>query len=151
MGDGAVRLPLSRRDMIAASFAVGEAPAPAADPALAAAEAWLAAEAETHRLVRRWGVREAWLAAHLPWVALSDAERRALPQARELYEIDARLAVLAQARSALLARLARLPAATPRGLAGKAAVAAAAVCPDDLPVEHRLLAGLARDLRRLCG
>lgn len=140
----------SRRDMVALPLIAPPAGGPD-DPALAACEAYLAAEAQSRRLALAWGRREAWLAEHHGWFALSEAARRRLPEGRALFEIDARLASLAALKAELLARLPRLPATNPRALAGKAEVAAQAIWPEEHLAGHRLVASLARDLKRFRG
>ncbi|HEX3363448.1 hypothetical protein, partial [Phenylobacterium sp.] len=88
--------PLSRRTILGvpAAFALTSAPmtSAVADDATRLCTRWLANEAETHRLWRRRDDMEGDLFHHHRWSSLTEAERQALPQARALHAIDARLA-----------------------------------------------------------
>lgn len=116
------------------------------DRTVALCEAWLAQDAEIGRLQGRWSEHETWLVRHHAWFRLSEAERRALPAAKPLRDIDARLDVLSDRRDELLGALPSLAAATPKALAAKLAVAARLVRPEDQPEAHRLIAAALRDL-----
>jgi hypothetical protein len=86
------------------------------DPTVAACDAWLAQQAEIARLGRLWSRRESWLAARFSWFRMSETERRALPEAQALYEIDARCDALWSENERLLRRLARLSATSLEGV-----------------------------------
>ncbi|HEX3365200.1 MAG TPA: hypothetical protein VHS75_09075, partial [Phenylobacterium sp.] len=87
---------LSRRAVLAvpAGLALTSAlvTSAAADDATRLCTRWLANEAEQHRLWRRRDDMEGDLFHHHRWSSLTEAERQALPQARALHAIDARLA-----------------------------------------------------------
>jgi hypothetical protein len=72
-----------------------------------------------------------------------------LPEARELREIDDRLEALDEQKQTLLALMPMLVATSPFGLAGKLAVAAIEVCPEENEQAHYLVASILRDLKAL--
>lgn len=156
---------LSRRGLIAgaaiapflgANAACSGRPTPTArpmtgavDPAIELARQCLALHRENERLHRRWGDVEAWLADNHNWFKLTEAQRRALPAARTLYDIDDRFAVLSKTRPRTMRRLRRTPATSIAGAIGKLRVVAAAIDPEEFPSAHRLLEATIGDLRTL--
>lgn len=154
-GGDAVRLPdLTRRSVMGAATAapilanLGE-PAAAADDLVVRCASFVAIDIRVGRLVRRWGDLEGE-AFKLPgWFKLSKEEQQALPQGREMAEIDRMLASLFEQREKLLAELPEVAATDPTGVAAKIAVAARAVDPEDYEETHHLIAGAARDLANM--
>lgn len=120
-----------------------------ADPAVELARHCLALHRENERLHRRWGAAEAWLVDNHNWFKLTDAQQRALPAARKLYDIDDRFAVLKKERPRTMRRLRRTPATSVDGAIGKLQVVAAAIDPDEFPSAYRLLEATIRDLKAL--
>lgn len=120
-----------------------------ADPAVIACENWLALRAEHERLARRWSRLEAKLAREHNYLGLSRRKQRALPEARELDDIDDQLEELHEQQRTLLAVLPTLAATSALGLAGKLAVAAVEVCPEENEEAHHLIASILRDLKAM--
>jgi hypothetical protein len=85
------------------------------------------------------------MAREYGWFALSQVERRALPQAGEMFEIEERLDKLSDAREHQLASLTKLKAKDLHGVASKLAVAARVLLHEGGPA-HRLVADTVRDL-----
>jgi hypothetical protein len=110
---------------------------------------WIALDQEIDRLSLRWSQIETALVAEFPWFQLSQAQRRALPQAAELFQIDERLEVLFHQRRRDLKALAKLKAQTPHAVASMLAVAARVLLYDESPAQPfittavRELAGMA--------
>jgi len=119
------------------------------DPAVELARHCLALHRENEQLHRRWGDAEAWLADNHDWFKLTEAQQRALPEARKLYDIDQRFAVLKKERPRAMRRLRRTPAKSLAGAIGKLRVVAAAIEPDEFPSAYRLLEATIRDLQAL--
>ncbi|MFT3728624.1 MAG: hypothetical protein QM759_12440 [Terricaulis sp.] len=120
-----------------------------ADQAVIACENWLALRAEQERLAGRWSRLEAKLAREQNYLSLSRRKQRALPEARELDDIDDQLEELHEQQQTLLAVLPTLAATSALGLAGKLAVAAVEVCPEENEQAHRLIASILRDLKAM--
>lgn len=120
-----------------------------ADPAVELARQCLALHRENERLHRRWGDAEAWLADNHEWFKLTEAQQRALPEARKLYDIDQRFAALKIERPRAMRHLRRTPAQSLAGAIGKLRVVAAAIEPDEFPSAYRLLEATIRDLNAL--
>jgi len=147
-----VRLPdITRRSVISAATAApvlantGE-PAAAEDDLIVRCASFVAIDIRVGRLVRRWGDLESE-AFKLPgWLKLSKDEQLALPQGREMADIDRMLSSLFEQRMKLLEELPGITANDPTGVAAKIAVAARAVDPEDHEEAHHLIAGAARDL-----
>ncbi len=143
---------LSRRTLVSGAAAtpllVGGSAAQT-DKSVIACENWLALHAEHQRLARRWSRLEAQLARTYNFLTLSRAQRRLLPEAAELYAIDDRLEELHEQERTLLALLPTLAATTPLGLAGKLAVAAIEVCPEENEEAHHLIASILRDFKAM--
>jgi len=123
--------------------------AAATDSSITACENWLALRAEHERLARRWSRLEAKLAREHNYLNLCRRQQRALPEARELDDIDDRLEELHDQQQTLLALLPTLVATSALGLAGKLAVAAIEVCPEENEETHHLIASILRDLRAM--
>lgn len=119
------------------------------DQSIIACENWLALRAEHERLARRWSRLEAKLAREHNYLKLSRRQQRALPAAQELSDIDDQLEELHEQQQTLLALLPTLVATSPLGLAGKLAVAAIEVCPEENEEAHRLIASILRDLKAM--
>lgn len=119
------------------------------DPVVELARQSLALHRENERLHRCYGTVEAWLVANHNWFKLTEAEQRALPAGRKLYDIHDRWAVLDKERPRSIRRLRRTPAASLAGVIGKLQVVAAAMEPDEFPSAYRLLVATIRDLRQL--
>lgn len=120
-----------------------------ADQSVVACENWLALRAEHERLARRWSRLEAKLAREHNYLSLSRRQQRALPEARELDDIDDQLEELHEQQQMLLAVLPTLAATSALGLAGKLAVAAVEVCPEENEEAHHLIASILRDLKAM--
>jgi hypothetical protein len=155
MSEGkAKRTAVSRRALIGAATAapvLGNANgmSAAADDLVVRCASFVAIDIRTGRLVRRWGDLESE-AFKLPgWFKLSKEEQLALPQGREMAEIDRMLSSLFEQREKLLAELPAVAANDPTGVAAKIAVAARAVDPEDHEEAHNLIAGAARDLANM--
>lgn len=119
------------------------------DPCINACENWLALHAEHQRLANRWCELEAELARSHNYLSLSRRKQRILPQAHELEDIDDRLEELHEGMQTLLALLPTMVATSDLGLAGKLAVAAIEVCPEENPEAHHLIASILRDFRSM--
>jgi len=92
---------------------------------------------------------EAKLAREHNYLSLSRRQQRALPEARELDDIDDQLEELHEQQQTLLAVLPTLAATSALGLAGKLAVAAIEVCPEENEEVHHLIASILRDLKAM--
>lgn len=119
------------------------------DPCINACENWLALHAEHKRLANRWCDLEAELERTHNYLSLSRRKQRLLPEMRELEDIDDRLDELHDEMQTLLALLPTMVATTDLGLAGKLAVAAIEVCPEENAEANHLLASILRDLKSM--
>jgi hypothetical protein len=152
--DEAKRTAVSRRTLIGAATAApvlanAGGDATTADDLIVRCASFVAIDIRVGRLVRRWGDLESE-AFKLPgWYKLSKEEQLALPQGREMAEIDQILSSLFEQREKLLAELPAVAANDPTGVAAKIAVAARAVDPEDHEETHHLIAGAARDLTNM--
>lgn len=154
--DKADRPHVSRRTVVGVGVAT-----PALSPALANVQtgegdlvdrcaAFLAVDVRIERLTSRWGALETMAAdAHKAWWDLAEDQRRALPEGREMADIDQTLKGLFRERERLLKGLPELATSGADGLLGKLVVAARAIHPDDEPLIHGLLAEAARDLAHM--
>lgn len=133
----------------AAPKLVVKALASAIDPVVELARQCRALHRENERLHRRYGTVEAWLADNHNWFRLTEAEQRALPAGRKLYDIHDRWAVLDKERPRTMRRLRRTPATSIDGVVGKLQVVVAAIDPEECSGAHRLLKATIRDLRML--
>ena len=136
---------LSAAPFLSASVAGATEP----DQCIAACENWLALHAEHKRLANRWCDLEAELERTHNYLSLSRRKQRLLPEARELEDIDDRLEELHQEMQTLLALLPTMVATSDLGLAGKLAVAAIEVCPEENPEAHHLIASILRDFQSM--
>ena len=112
---------------------------PQPDPLAVRCAEWLAIDFESDRLSRRWAALEAWLAEERRWFRLSEAERRRLPEAAEMFEIEERLDRLSEELEQRLESLTRLKATDLHGAASKLVVAARVLLHDAGPT-HGLVA-----------
>lgn len=144
---------LSRRKVVAA---LGSAPlladdrvtaAVATDPVLLLCAHYGELARRQERLMRQWGDREAWLGDNCDWFNLSKAEQRALPEAQQLYAIDAEYERCVRAGVRIVRRLRSVPALTVDGAAAKLSVVAEVIDPEDYPGAHRILLSTIEDLR----
>jgi hypothetical protein len=117
-----------------------------ADDATRLCTRWLTNEAETHRLWRRRDDVEDNLFHHHQWSLLTEAERQALPQARALHAIDARLARIHAEREALATKLPLTTATTRQGVMLKFRVVSDELEIQDFLDIHGLLKSAVRDL-----
>jgi hypothetical protein len=151
----------TRRTLIkatGAALAGAAAPLPAApasapshppDPVFDISKAWLSAQREIERLGRRWGRTEAWLRDNVGWSRLSEDERRTLPEAQTLHEIDARMDALSDENARRLRRPSRVRARTLDGLRSKLAIVVKSIEPDSHPLAYRLIVSMRRDLQAI--
>jgi hypothetical protein len=109
------------------------------DPLIARCADWLAIDLESDRLSRRWAALEARLVEECRWFSLSEAERRRLPEAAEMFEIEERLDRLSEELEQRLESLTRLKATDLHGAASKLVVAARVLRHDAGPT-HGLVA-----------
>ena len=136
---------LSAAPFLSASIAGAAEP----DQCVAACEHWLALHAEHKRLANRWCDLEVELERTHNFLSLSRRQQRLIPQARELEEIDDRLEELHEEKQTLLALLPTMVATSDLGLAGKLAVAAIEVCPEENAEAHHLIASILRDFKSM--
>lgn len=136
---------LSAAPFLGPSVAVALEP----DQCVAVCEHWLTLHAEHKRLANRWCDLEAELERTHNYLSLSRRKQRLLPQARELEDIDDRLEELHEEMQTLLALLPTMIATSNLGLAGKLAVAAIEVCPEENPEAHHLIASILRDFKSM--
>jgi hypothetical protein len=122
---------LSRRMVIGAvslAPAIAATPAtpcaPQADDLVGRCAAWLALDLEIDRLSLRWSALETTAVREFNWFRLSHAQRRAVPMAAKMDQIEAQLDALFKARKRGLKALHRLPARDVHGVASKLVVAA---------------------------
>lgn len=145
---------LSRRTLLgAASIAptvsrATIAPLLANETAARCAE-WIALDLEIGRLTLRWSQLETRMVRENRWFGFTEAERRALPQAAEMYEIDDILEALFHQRERMLEPLPRLKADTLHGVASKLAVAARLLQYEEHPARP-LVASAMRELAGMC-
>ena len=109
----------------------------------------LADEEEYARLSLRWDRLEQVMIRDHKWLELSDEQQRALPEAKELHEIDARLTALSGARAEILPLLASMAAANRRTLMLKLKVVLMLLLPDEQPEARTLLDSTLCDLGSL--
>ncbi|MDP3745620.1 MAG: hypothetical protein Q8Q88_01090 [Phenylobacterium sp.] len=107
----------------------------ATNDTVARCAAWLALDLEIDRLAVRWSQLETLMARSHRWFALTPAERRALPEAAEMFVIDDTLEALSRQRERMLQPLSRLKADTLHGVASKLAVAARLLQHEDNPAQ----------------
>ncbi len=144
----------SRRALIGGATVapfVAAAPASASDidQCVIACESWLTLHAEHKRLTNRWCDLEVELERTHKYLSLSRRKQRQIPEARELDDIDDRLEELHEQMRTLLVLLPAMVATSGLGLAGKLAVAAIEVCPEENAEAHHLIASILRDFKSL--
>ena len=144
--DTAKRTVVSRRALIGAATAApvlaNAGDASAADDLVVRYASCVAIDIRAGRMVRRWGDLESEAFALPGWFDLSKEEQLALPQGREMAEIDGILSSLFEQREKHLAELPKVAATDPTGVAAKIAVAARVVDPEDH--EEAITSSLAR-------
>jgi hypothetical protein len=142
---------VSRRTVIgagAASPVLGGVPHAAEDTVTRCAQ-WIALDLEIDRLTMRWAKLEALMAREFGWFALTDGEQKALPEAAEMFEIDARLEALSHQRERLLKPLSHLRAHTLHGVTSKLVIAARLVEHEENPAQP-FVANAIRELADMC-
>jgi hypothetical protein len=141
---------LSRRAILAVPAGLALAPDPSpqtiGDDATRLCKRWLANEAEMYRLWRRRDDMEGDLFHHHQWSLLTEAERQALPQARPLHAIDARLEKIYAEREALAPKLPLTTATSRQGVMLKFRVVSEELQIQDFLDIHGLLKSAVRDL-----
>lgn len=155
MGDSA-RLPaIPHRSSCAARAGpplcatTGNQPTQLTNEPVAVCARWLAIDFEIDRLALQWARLETQMAREFGWLSLSQVERRALPQAAEMFEIEERLDRLADEREHGLTSLAKLKAEDLHGVASKLAIAARVLRHDGGPA-HQLVADAVNALATRC-
>lgn len=125
------RLPApSRRDVLGAAasapavVSANARCAPVANELVARCASWLALDLEIDRLSKRWSELETQAVYQFDWFKLTSTQRRRLPMAQEMDEIEGRLSELFNVRRAGLAVLRKLRPTDIHGTASKLAVAA---------------------------
>ncbi len=118
------------------------------DRAADACAAWLARQAEHHRLTLEWQEIETRLCKEHDWLNLSVKRRRRLPEQRTLDALDSRIRALHSQNQKALREILRLAAATPRAMERKLEVALVIVSFDEEDA-HRLIKSILRDYRAL--
>jgi hypothetical protein len=96
---------------------------------------WIALDHEIDRLALRWSKLETLMVRQHGWFALNPFERRALPEAAEMFAIDDRLEALSRQRERLLKPLAQLPAVTVNAVASKLVIAARLLQHEEAPAQ----------------
>jgi len=109
-------------------------------------ESLLASQEETARLSLRWARLEQDMVEHNRWLELSEAEQLALPAAREMHEIDARLAALNEEREEMLPLIEALAAVDRRALMLKLQIVRMLLLPEENPQGRALFDSALRDL-----
>lgn len=157
-GGGGTRPPaLSRRAVLVGTSAAATAPTLTHSAGKAAEaltptrgvkpyERYLHIDARISRLQRRWGRLESYLADQHDWLRLTEAERRAVPGAQELRDIDGMLDLLFEEREKLLAELPVRGATSLEVVIARLAVAERLIWRDDFPEAHAMIAGAREDL-----
>lgn len=146
----------SRRAVLGASAALPLSTLAVAPNAVAAdgsaetvrlCKSWLSAEAEHYDLAGRWCDQENFLCAkYSNWFRMTEAERRKLPDAAELFKIDAQLDLYPKGHENILPKLSTLVATSREAILMKLEVVAAALCLEANEDELTLLNSARRDL-----
>ena len=149
----AASIALSRRTLLGAAAAVPAVGGDArlsfsSDDTVAQCADWLALDLEIDRLALRWAQLETLMARDHGWLTLGHAERRALPEAAEMFEIDDRLEALSRQRERMLKPLSRLHANTLHAVASKLVIAARLMQHDENPAQP-FVASAVRELPQL--
>jgi hypothetical protein len=111
---------------------------------------WLATDIEQDRLSHRWAELETQLERRYGWLRLSLAERQAIPEAAELFGLEASLDRLSQDRDATLEAIGGLKADDAATVTAKLAIAARLLRDDGGP-SYRIVADIVRALSAGCG
>ena len=109
-------------------------------------EALLAGEAEASSLAGLWGKLESHMVKHHNWCGISEQEQRALPGAKEMHEIEARLTILSREREKILPLLPAMAATDRSTMILKLKVVLMLLLPDEHPEARTLLDSALRDL-----
>ena len=112
---------------------------------------FLALEARIRRLQTRWGRLESWLDQEHGWMRLTQAERSALPQAKELRDIDGMLDALFEKRNDLLDELPSTEQVSLDGVIAKLAVVETLLWREDFPAVYELITQSRQDLITMFG
>lgn len=112
---------------------------------------FLALEARIRRLQTRWGRLEHWLAQEHGWMRLTPTEQSALPQAKELRDIDGMLDVLFERRNVLLDELPMTEQVSLDGVISKLAVVETLLWQEDFPAVYELITQSRQDLIQMFG
>ena len=108
---------------------------------------WLSTEAQIFKLQERWSDVENYVVAKYDnWFTLTEDEQRKLPDAAEMFEIDARMDAIQDAREDIIPRLPELIATTREAILMKFEVAADLLRLEDHRDELNLLNSARRDL-----
>jgi hypothetical protein len=139
----------SRRALIGVAsaapfYGVGNGPTSPDDLAVSCKE-WLAIDGEIDGLSRRWARLESRMVRDFNWFALSPEERRSIPQAREMFELEEGMDQLSDERERRLTSLVKLKAKDLHGVGDKLAVAARLLQYEGGPA-YRLVADAVDDL-----
>ena len=144
--------PLSRRTLLGAASTVPTVGKVSArlpfNDTVAQCAAWIALDVEVDRLALRWAKLEAQMTRDRGWLTLSHAERRALPDAVEMFEIDDKLEALSDQQERMLAPLSRLPSNTLHGVASKLVIAARLLQHEDSPAQP-FVASVVREMAQM--
>ena len=97
----------------------------------------------------RWAKLETLMGREHGWFALTPAEQRALPEAAEMFEIEARLEALSRQREQLLKPLSHLPTDTVHGVVSKLVIAARLLQHEENPALP-FVASAVRELAQMC-
>jgi hypothetical protein len=144
-------LALTRRAVVGASTALPLAAMPFAasgsDETIRLCRSWLSTEAQIFRLQERWSdVENHVVAKYDNWFTLTEDEQRKLPDAAEMFEIDARMDAIQDAREDIIPRLPGLIATTREAILMKFEVVADLLRLEDHRDELNLLNSARRDL-----
>jgi hypothetical protein len=110
---------------------------------------YLALEERREQLLVLSGDVEAALADNYNWFSLTRVQRRAVSEAKALYDIDDELEQIGETTSKLIQKLGRMRAQNVFAAIAKLEVVAREIESDDYPPAHAVLRGAISDLRRL--
>jgi hypothetical protein len=141
--------PISRRALIGAALPMTAAARPPSRPdeTIRLCRSWLSTEAEIFRLQEQWCDIENHLTdKYETWFRLTEDEQRTLPDAAEMFAIDARMDAIHDARQDIIPLLPRLVATTREAVLLKFEVLATLLGLEDRRDELALLDSARRDL-----
>jgi len=117
------------------------------DETIRLCRSWLSTEAQIFKLQERWSDVENYVVANYDnWFTLTEDEQRKLPDAAEMFEIDARMDAIQDAREDIIPRLPGLIATTREAILMKLEVVADLLRLEDHRDELDLLNSARRDL-----